>query len=53
MVELLPCLEAKPEQRTGVMDELIVQEIVRLEAKRRDIDRELEVLRTLKDDLQG
>ncbi len=53
MAELLPCLEAKPEQRTGVMDELIVQEIVRLEAKRRDIDRELEVLRTLKDDLQG
>ena len=51
IIELLPCLEAEPGQRTGAMDELIVQEVARLEAKRRDIDRELEVLRTLRDEL--
>ncbi|MCF6522281.1 MerR family transcriptional regulator [Streptomyces sp. JJ36] len=46
--ELLPCLEAPPEERTGVMEQLLAQEVERLEAKRRDIDRELEVLRALR-----
>lgn len=46
--ELLPCLEAPPEERTGVMEQLLAQEVERLEAKRRDIDRELEVLQALR-----
>lgn len=49
--ELLPCLEATPEERTGVMEELLAQEVVRLEAKRRDLDRELEVLQALRREL--
>ena len=49
--ELLPCLEAAPEERTGVMEALLAQEVNRLEAKRRDIDRELEVLQTLRRDV--
>ncbi len=46
--ELLPCLEAPPEERTGVMERLLAQEVERLEAKRRDIDRELDTLRALR-----
>ena len=46
--ELLPCLEAPPEERTGVMEQLLAQEVERLEAKRRDIDRELETLQALR-----
>lgn len=49
--ELLPCLEASPEERTGVMEMLLVQEVQRLEAARRDIDRELEVLQALRRDV--
>ncbi|MFD4644637.1 MerR family transcriptional regulator [Lentzea sp. NPDC058436] len=49
--ELLPCLEAEPEERTGVMEALLAQEVARLEAKRRDIDRELEVLNALRQDV--
>ncbi|MER5337353.1 hypothetical protein [Micromonospora sp. NPDC002717] len=49
--ELLPCLEASPEERTGVMEALLTQEVARLEAKRRDIDRELDVLRALRRDV--
>ncbi|ADB31240.1 transcriptional regulator, MerR family [Kribbella flavida DSM 17836] len=48
--ELLPCLEASPEERTGVMEQLLAQEVERLEAKRRDIDRELETLKALRGD---
>ena len=48
--ELLPCLEAPPEERTGVMERLLEQEAGRLEAKRRDIDRELETLRALREE---
>ena len=48
--ELLPCLEAPPEERTGVMERLLAKEVDRLETKRRDIDRELEVLRALRDE---
>ncbi|UNZ19830.1 MerR family transcriptional regulator [Streptomyces sp. 891-h] len=49
--ELLPCLEAPPEERTGVMEALLAQEVRRLEAKRRDIDREPEVLQALRRDV--
>ena len=48
--ELLPCLEAPPEERTGVMEQLLAQEVERLEAKRRDIDRELDTLQALRHD---
>lgn len=48
--ELLPCLEAPPEERTGVMERLLEQETGRLEAKRRDIDRELDTLRALREE---
>lgn len=47
--ELLPCLEAPPAERTSVMDALLAQEVARLEAKRRDLDRELDVLCDLRD----
>ncbi|AZM47652.1 MerR family transcriptional regulator [Streptomyces sp. WAC 06738] len=46
--EVLPCLEAPPEERTGVMERLLAREVERLEAKRRDIDRELDTLRALR-----
>lgn len=49
--ELLPCLEAPPEERTGLLEALLAQEVDRLEAKRRDIDRELDVLRALRRDV--
>jgi DNA-binding transcriptional MerR regulator len=49
--ELLPCLEASPVERTGVMEALLAQEVARLEAKRRDLDRELEVLQALRRDV--
>lgn len=48
--ELLPCLEAPPEERTGVMEQLLAQEAQRLEAKRRDIDRELNTLQALRNE---
>ncbi|MFC7485203.1 MerR family transcriptional regulator [Knoellia sp. CPCC 206453] len=48
--ELLPCLEAPPEDRTGVMEQLLASEVRRLEAKRRDIDRELDTLKALRND---
>ncbi|GAB3563919.1 MerR family transcriptional regulator [Amycolatopsis endophytica] len=46
--ELLPCLEAPPEERTGALEQLLAQEVERLETKRRDIDRELDTLRALR-----
>ncbi|WP_462418817.1 MerR family DNA-binding transcriptional regulator [Kytococcus sp. Marseille-QA3725] len=46
--ELLPCLEAPPEERTGVMRELLAREVARLQEKRRDIDRELATLEALR-----
>jgi DNA-binding transcriptional MerR regulator len=48
--ELLPCLEAPPSQRTGLLEQLLVQEIDRLEGKRREVDRELDTLRALRSD---
>jgi DNA-binding transcriptional MerR regulator len=51
VAELLPCLDAPPEDRTGVLEELLTQEVHRLEAKRREIDRELDVLEGLRRDV--
>lgn len=48
--ELLPCLEAPPEQRTGELERLLTEEVARLQNKRRDIDRELETLQALRAD---
>lgn len=48
--EVLPCLEAPPEERTGVMERLLARETERLQAKRRDIDRELDTLQALRND---
>lgn len=49
--ELLPCLEAPPDERTGVMETLLAGEVARLEDKRGDIDRELGVLQALQQDV--
>ena len=49
--ELLPCLEAPPEERTGAMEQLLAQEVERLEGQRRDIDRELDTLQALRADV--
>lgn len=49
--ELLPCLDASPAERTGVMEALLEQQVARLRSKRRDIDRELEVLQALRRDV--
>ena len=48
--ELLPCLETSTEKRTGVLEHLLDQEVERLEAKRRDIERELDTLQALRKD---
>lgn len=45
---VLPCLEAPEEERTGHLETVLAQEVTRLEDKRRDIDRELDVLRALR-----
>ncbi|MFI5711572.1 MerR family transcriptional regulator [Kribbella sp. NPDC051620] len=46
--ELLPCLESPPEDRTGVLEQLLADQLERLEAKRRDITREIETLQALR-----
>ena len=46
--ERLPCLDAPPEERTGPLEELLAQEVRRLQSKRREIDRELDVLESLR-----
>lgn len=51
--EILPCLEAPLAERTGVMELLLAQEVDRLEAKRRDIDRELDTLHGLRRDTEA
>ncbi|GAA2832404.1 MerR family transcriptional regulator [Kribbella solani] len=48
--ELLPCLEAPAEERTGELEVLLAQQVQRLEDKRREINRELDVLAALKRD---
>lgn len=49
--ELLPCLEAPPAERTGAMERMLAQQVDRLEDKRREIDRELDVLQALRRDV--
>src|SRR4051812_24450795 len=46
--DLLPCLEAPPSERNGVLEDLLAEHVTRLEAKRREIDRELETLQALR-----
>jgi DNA-binding transcriptional MerR regulator len=46
--ELLPCLDAPPSERNGVLEDLLTAQVAHLEAKRREIDRELETLQTLR-----
>ncbi|QNE21792.1 MerR family transcriptional regulator [Kribbella qitaiheensis] len=46
--DLLPCLEAPPEERTGVLEQLLAEHVTRLELKRREIDRELDTLQSLR-----
>jgi DNA-binding transcriptional MerR regulator len=46
--DLLPCLEAPPAERTGVLEELLAAQVAHLESKRREIDRELETLQALR-----
>jgi DNA-binding transcriptional MerR regulator len=46
--DLLPCLEAPPSERTGVLEDLLAEHVSRLEAKRREIDRELDTLQALR-----
>jgi DNA-binding transcriptional MerR regulator len=48
--EVLPCLEAPPEKRNGVMEQLLAQEAERIACKQRELDRELEVLQALRRD---
>lgn len=45
--QVLPCLEAPLEERTGVLEDLLEREVSRLEERRRDLDRELDTLRAL------
>src|SRR5690349_18676276 len=45
---LLACLEAPPAERTGVLEVRLAEGVGRLEAKRCEIDRELEVLQALR-----
>ncbi len=46
--DILPCLDAAPDERTGMLDVVLAREVVRLEGLRRDIDRQLEVLREVR-----
>jgi DNA-binding transcriptional MerR regulator len=45
--EVLPCLDAPAEERTGMLEVVLAKEADRLEGLRRDIDRELDVLQAL------
>ena len=47
VAELLPCLEAPPAERTDHLPARLRDEIARLEHARRELDRELDVLREL------
>lgn len=50
ITELLPCLEAPAAQRTGMLDKRLTAEVERLEGAKREIERELSVLRALQND---
>lgn len=45
--ELLPCLEAPEDERTGALEQLLAAEVERLRHKRRDLDREIDTLLAL------
>jgi DNA-binding transcriptional MerR regulator len=47
VMEILPCLDVPVDQRTGMLDERLADEVERLEASKREIERELSVLRAL------
>lgn len=49
--ELLPCLAAPESERNGVLEVVLAQQVERLEAKRRELDRELDVLQALRHDV--
>lgn len=51
--DLLPCLEAPVDERTGELGRRLSDEVRRLEASRRDIERELDVLRALHCEASG
>lgn len=53
IAQLLPCLEASPEERTGYLEARLTDEVERLERARRDIERELEVLQSLRREARG
>ncbi|QCW49402.1 MerR family transcriptional regulator [Nocardioides dongxiaopingii] len=46
---LLPCLTAPAAERTGLLERVLEEEVERLEQRRRDVERELEVLRALRE----
>lgn len=48
--ELLPCLLAPADQRTSELERRLAGEVERLETSKRNIDRELDVLRSLQND---
>lgn len=48
--EILPCLEAPADRRTGFLEHRLADEVERLETARREIERELSVLRGLQRD---
>jgi len=50
IADLLPCLEAPATERTGMLGLRLTAEVDRLEAQRRDLDRQLDVLITLRDE---
>ncbi|SER50867.1 MerR family transcriptional regulator [Streptomyces qinglanensis] len=46
--QVLPCLDATPEERNGEMERLFAEQAERLAAKQRDIERERETLQALR-----
>ena len=50
--ELLPCLEAPPSERNGVLEDLLAAQVAHLEFKRGEIDRELETLQALRQETE-
>ncbi|WP_244929205.1 MerR family transcriptional regulator [Nocardioides sp. W7] len=48
--DLLPCLEAPPAERTSHLGRRLAEEVSRLEARKRDLDRQLDVLGALQDE---
>lgn len=53
IADLLPCLEAPAAERTGMLGRRLAAEVDRLQAQRRDLDRQLEVLGALREESLG